>query len=330
VDQVNILGIGVTATLGTDGASTDLEEVSDAVDIHGVDGTAYYVLDEYLYLSGRRLAPPWAFSLKHDNTFTPAAAVFSVDGTNLSIEITGREPLRLAHANTGAQTTATYEVTATQLKTTTDGGGGTQTYTLSGYATMAALKAAIDANAGTEGITATVLEEASPSDLMEIASSDLFEATADLDLEDETTNFALATYPTVAEMTAAINAAGINVTAYRGSMCPGTRLTADLELIEDVDILTSTRHAFFNPELDDDMMINIVLEVMLERQMSKDNKPGVAAGHRKNAEEAINMYRIEYENQFIAAGNRQMKEIYETPRRATRVVDGIIFRERLR
>jgi len=315
VDAINLdTGTqGITAAVSTEGTPGDLE-VWAATTCYETTASVYFEPGTSIYLYGTRIAPMYMFSLRHNDTGSPTAVTFSVDATNLSVETTGERALTLVH--TGVGTAATYQVTATKLTTVVTGDtGGTQDYTLSSYATMQLLVDDINTNTGTEGITAALVTERDPDDLTVIAATSCFESSVTV-LSGYTTNFALAAYQTASTMIAAINAAGIYVTAVKNGLCIDAQAVTNLEHIEDISILADAakgksgrKWAFMNPELDDDMLIDIVVEYIMWRSRSKGSEIKVATMHRTNYFGAIEKHRIEWEQRQTAPGMRSIKDV---------------------
>lgn len=270
---------GITAVaLSGDEDPADLEVVT-AESIYEDTGTYYVNCTDSIYIWGKRACPTYAFRIQHDDTASPTSVTFTVDSTNFSIVTTGSQLATLAESN-GDSTAATYQVTDTQLIVIITGGvkAGTYTLTLATYGTMALLAAAVTALA--INVTLTVLHEATPGSLAVKAASDCHGKTVTLLQEATTTSLALGTYTTVGSLITAINAAGAHCTAARGETCPTGNLTADLEIISGYDILNTNRRVYFNPELPDDILEDVVVEAIMVKQKRKDKKYDDANIHR--------------------------------------------------
>jgi len=116
-------------------------------------------------------------------------------------------------------------------------------------------------------------------------------------------------YDTVSELVAAINALGKNITARQNYLCPDDRACSDIEEVSSVDINSAIGHVFFNPEIDDELLMDVVLEEILAASKYKDKDPRTTSYHRDTAAANTEQHRILYEQRHIEAVNLRVNSI---------------------
>ncbi len=265
---------------------------------------------EYVYIYGTRIAPPWAFGLIHDDTGSPTSVKCKNDGTNFIITVTGEQVFSVAQDGTG--TAATVTVTAVDIQFAITG-VGTSVYTFSGYATTALLMAAINADTGTHGVTATRISTSEldePTELAILSAYDIYDSSTNILNGAIAASIPLVTYDTITKLVARINARDLDIVATVGSSCPGDRLSSELELVSTgVDCLNHRAHAYFDPELPDEWLLDVILESARAYAAYKDKDNTNGDRHTRLARDGRKALMEEWEDREIAGGNHVIKKV---------------------
>jgi len=118
-----------------------------------------------------------------------------------------------------------------------------------------------------------------------------------------TVDITAAAYDTIGELVTRINALSVGIVAQRNALCPSLKPCDTIETIVGVNIKDTNRRVYFDPEIDDDMLTEIVVESVLAKQREKDRDKQGGEIHRRNAEIGLERSRVAWQRRRIAAGN---------------------------
>jgi len=144
------------------------------------------------------------------------------------------------------------------------------------------------------------------------ASAFSFTITGGANAGTQTIDITSATYDTIGELVARINALNKGVTATRMTICDTLTACSNLEVIAAVNIHGTANEArvYLNPELPEEMQRPILGEWMLGIAREKDRQYTQANVHFSRVEASINYYKKEWKDRFVSIGPRTKTPYY--------------------